>query len=146
MLRWSQTLARWFGLWNAALAAAVVVGCGGPPQAVVHGVVTLDGRPLPAGTVVFDADGRSYVGPIGPDGRYELRHRGKAAVPPGIYAVTVLPPEPQLVADPKTTDLRAVNPVDEKLYPERYRSAATSGITQTVAAGEATIDIGLTTR
>ena len=131
----------------AAVAALILcVGCGGPPQAVVRGTVTLDGKPLAAGLVVFEADGRSYAGEIGPDGRYELRHRGKAAVAPGTYGVAVLPPQPELVADPKTTDLRAVNPVDPALYPERYRSPATSGITQTVAAGESTVDLEMTTR
>jgi len=59
------------------------VGGGGPPQAVVRGTVTLDGKPLAAGLVVFEADGRSYAGRIGPDGRYELRHQGRAAVAPG---------------------------------------------------------------
>lgn len=108
--------------------------------------MTLDGSPLAAGTVVFEADGRSYAGPIGPDGRYELRYRGRAAVVPGTYGVAVLPPQPELVADPKTTELRAVNPVDQRLYPERYRSPATSGITQTVAAGESTVDVALTSR
>lgn len=146
MRRCSPTSRWWFKARGVALAAATVVGCGGPPQAVVRGVVTLDGKPLPAGIVVFEADGRSYVGPIGPDGRYELRNRGVAAVLPGTYVVAVLPPEPELVADRTTTELRAVNPPDPRLYPDRYRSAATSGITQTVAPGEATIDIGMTTR
>jgi len=60
--------------------------------------------------------------------------------------VAVLPPQPELVTDPKTTELRAVNPVDARLYPERYRSAATSGMTTTVVAGESTFDIEMTVR
>ena len=131
----------------ATVAVVVLcVGCGGPPQAVVRGTVTLDGKPLAAGLVILEADGRSYSGPIGPDGRYELRNRGKAALAPGTYGVAVLPPEPEVVADPKTTALRAVNPVDQRLYPQRYRSAATSGISRTVAAGESTFDVELTAR
>ena len=130
----------------AVLGATPLAGCGGPPRAVVRGSVTLDGRPLTAGRVVFEGEGRSYVGTIGVDGRYELRHRGTPDIVPGGYGVAVLPPEPELVADPKTTALREVNPIDQKLYPERYRSTATSGIVKTVSAGEATVDIALTSR
>ena len=129
----------------SAVAAVILwSGCSGPPQAVVRGTVTLDGKPLDAGLVVFEAAGRSYSGPIGSDGGYELRYQGKAAILPGTYGVAVLPPQPELVADPKTTELRAVNPVDQRRYPDRYRSPATSGITKDVPAGESTIDIALT--
>lgn len=128
------------------LACGMLAGCGGSPQAVVRGSVTCDGRPLSAGRVVFEGDGRSYTGLIGADGRYELRSAGRAGVAPGTYGVAVLPPEPELAADPATTELRAVNAVDPRLYPERYRSPATSGISKTVAAGEATIDIDLASR
>lgn len=133
---------------QAAIVAACTlgVGCGGPTVAVVRGTVTGDGKPLRAGLVVFEAEGRSYAGPIAADGRYELRYRGKAEVMPGTYGVAVLPPPPELVTDPMTTDLRQVNPVDPRLYPDRYRSVETSGITKTVAAGESTIDIDLTSR
>jgi len=47
------------------------------------------------------------------------------------------------VADPKTTELKAVNPVNPRDYPERYRLPSTSGITKTVPEGESTIDIDL---
>jgi len=132
----------------AVLATAILAaaGCGGPPRATVRGTVTLDGKPLAAGLVVFEGSGRSYGGTIGPDGRYELRHLGKPEVLPGTYGVAVLPPEPRVVADPKTTNLELAEPVDQGRYPERFRLPATSGITRTVAAGESTIDIDLTSR
>lgn len=130
--------------WLVVIAVGTAaVGCSQPPQATVRGTVTLGGKPLAAGTVVFEAKGRSFTGAIGADGRYELRYLGRPEVLPGAYGVAVLPPEPEVVADPKTTNLKAVNSVDPKTYPERYRLPATSGITKTVSAGDSTIDIVL---
>lgn len=131
---------------SAVAAVVVCAGCSRTPQATVRGTVTLDGKPLAAGLVVFEGAGRSYSGTIGSDGGYELRYQGKAAILPGTYGVAVLPPQPELVADPKTTELRAVNPVDQGLYPERFRNPATSGLTKDVPAGESTIDIPMTAR
>jgi hypothetical protein len=122
---------------------AVVVGCSQPPQATVQGTVSLAGKPLSAGTIVFEAEGRSYTGTIGADGRYALRYLGQPGVLPGDYRIALVPPEPSVVADPKTTELKAVNPVDPRDYPERYRLPSTSGITKTVPAGDSTIDIDL---
>lgn len=127
-------------------ACLLVAGCGGSPTASVRGTATLDGRPLAAGRVVFAAEGRSYMGLIGADGRYELRGAVPAGIVPGTYGVAVLPPEPELVTDPKTTQLRQVNTVDPKQYPERFRSSATSGITHAVTAGDNTIDVALSSK
>lgn len=123
-----------------------LAGCGQLPQATVRGTVTLDGQPLGAGTVVFEGAGRSFSGAIAADGRYELRYLGRPEVLPGHYGVAVLPPEPEVVADPKTTDLKAVSKVDLRRYPAASRLPATSGITKTVPAGDSTIDIELTSR
>lgn len=128
--------------WLIPLLLALT-GCGRSPQATVRGTVTLDGKPLTGGTVVFEAAGRSYSGSIAAEGRYELRHLGRPEVLPGTYGVAVLPPEAEVVADPKTTNLKAVTPVDPKDYPERYRLPATSGITRNVPEGDSTIDIDL---
>lgn len=130
---------------HALVVLAVLVGCGGPPRAEVRGTATLDGQPLTAGRIVFDGDGRSYTGVLGPDGRYELQG-GAAGVAPGTYTIVVLPPEPEFVAQPNSTDMRQVNPPDPRLYPERFRSAATSGISRTVPAGESTIDVELSSK
>lgn len=125
------------------IAVALVGGCGRPPQAAVRGTVTVDGTPLAAGRVVFAGEGRSYVGTIEADGRYELRHQGKPQILTGDYGVGVLPPEPRLVADPKTTNLRELDPVDPKRYPARFRNPATSGLSMQVAPGESVFDIDL---
>ena len=63
------------------VAALLAAGCGSsPPVAPVRGEVTLDGRPLRGGAVVFtplahDADkrvGKSAYGEIRPDGTFAL--------------------------------------------------------------------------
>lgn len=127
------------------LVLALVVGCGGPPRADVSGTVTLDGRPLGSGRIIFEQEGRSYTGLIGADGRYDLRG-GASGVAPGTYAVAILPPAPEFVPQPNSTDMRLVNPPDPRTHPERYRSTATSGITRAVAAGRSIIDIELSSQ
>lgn len=131
--------------WLAFAALILVGGCGGPPRAAVRGTVTIDGRPLTAGRIVFEQDGRSHMAQIGADGGFELR--GVAGgIAPGTYSVAVLPPEPEFVPQPNSTDMRLVNPPDPRLYPVRYRVAATSGITKTVNPGESTIDVELSSQ
>lgn len=110
----------------------------------MRGTVTLDGRPVAAGRIVLERDGCSFMASIEADGRYECR--GAAGIAPGTYGVALLPPEPQFERLPNSTDMRQVNPPDPRLYPERLRSAATSGITKTVAAGDNTIDVELTSK
>lgn len=76
-----------------AVVAAMLAGCsdgaGGPPRQAVSGVVTLDGQPLGAGSIVFV--------PVGPDGEPtggEIKD-GAFAIPlkngpsPGAYSVSV---------------------------------------------------------
>ncbi len=131
-------------VWAAAgWLLAVAAGCSQPPQATVQGTVSLAGKPLTAGPIVFEAEGRSYTGAIGADGRYALRYLGQPGVLPGDYRIAVVPPAAEVVADPKTTELKAVNPVNPRDYPERYRLPSTSGITKTVPEGDSTIDIDL---
>lgn len=128
------------------LLVIVAAGCGRPPQAIVRGSVTVDGRPVATGRIVFEREGRAYMTTISPEGRYELQTGDRPGFVPGTYSVAVLPPEPEFVADPKTTDLRQVNPVDQRRYPERFRAAATSGVAKTIAVGESSVDIELSSK
>ena len=125
----------------ACWLATAAVGCSQPPQATVRGTVSLADKPLSGGTVVFEAAGRSYTGVIGADGRYQLRYLGEQGVLPGDYRIALVPPTPEVVADPKTTNLKVVNPVNPRDYPDCYRLPSTSGIMKTVPAGDSTIDI-----
>jgi hypothetical protein len=55
------------------LLAVVAAGCGGDPTGTLAGTVTLDGKPLAAGSVrLVPADGRPPVGGIVTDGTFTL--------------------------------------------------------------------------
>ncbi|QDT15170.1 hypothetical protein [Alienimonas californiensis] len=82
----------------AALAALLAAGCGGsdrPPQVAVRGTVTVDGAPLPAGTVTFVP----VEGAPGPRTSAAIAG-GEYAVPaavgpvPGAYRVEIVSADP----------------------------------------------------
>ena len=98
----------------------LALGCGehaATPLAVVRGLVTFRGAPLPAGFVVFTPDdeyggrGPCATGTIGPDGRYTLATDGASGVAPGKHRVTVAGPDgwrlPEKFLDPQASGLRA---------------------------------------
>ena len=79
------------GAWLAvavavAVAAVATAGCGGPPQAIARGRVTLDGQPLAHGTIAFiPADGKGpTAGGLVTAGSYEVR-----GMTPGLKLVRV---------------------------------------------------------
>jgi hypothetical protein len=82
------------------LAAFVLAGagCGGPLKTVkVEGIVTLDGKPLPAATVTFVpvGDGRAASGRSENDGSFRLTtYRTDDGALPGDYKVTVVVEKP----------------------------------------------------
>lgn len=68
-----------FDSWRYGLViVACLTGCGGPehpPVGRVSGVVTLDGQPLPAATVMFQpADGRASQATTDSAGKYSLTY------------------------------------------------------------------------
>jgi hypothetical protein len=86
----------------------LALGCGGEGSKFVpvSGKVTLDGQPLPAGSISFQPDasqGNSGMhipmSPISAGGRYELVTIGKKGAPPGWYKVLVFFNENDLPAD-----------------------------------------------
>jgi hypothetical protein len=98
----------------------LALGCGeqaAPQLAVVRGLVTFRGAPLPGGLVVFTPDddyggrGPCATGTIGHDGRYALATDGVAGVVPGRHRVTVVGPDswrlPDKFLDPQASGLRA---------------------------------------
>lgn len=132
----------WLGELSLGLSSCLLAtGCGGEPTATVSGRVTVGGQPLAAGQIAFESDGQLLASRIGPDGRYQLRNGGTIQVPPGDYTVILAPPPPDLVADPKTTEIRPADPVDQSRYPQKYRNPETSGIRQTIPPGHSEIDL-----
>ncbi|MBM3981943.1 MAG: hypothetical protein FJ304_17050 [Planctomycetes bacterium] len=98
------------------LVACLVIALGSAARAEAKpepltGKVSLDGKPLVAGTVTFVAkDGKAATVPLAADGTYS------AALDPGEYRVAIKGPEPKKGEVP---------PV---LVPAKYGDPATSGL------------------
>lgn len=106
------------------LLVAFVAGCGGEPAVelpAVEGIVTLDDRPLPRGTVSLRPDGENPTehhptGMIGPDGRYTIYTAGEPGAPVGRYRVLVF-------ANEEVLDDRSAHPsLPKSIVPARYRA------------------------
>jgi hypothetical protein len=116
----------------------ILPGCGGgpdlPPVADVSGVVTIDGKPLPRGTIQFVPDeskgpgGATAVGRIGSDGRYTLKTAGVEGAIVGFHKVGVH----ALGEEPKDETAPPPRPI----IPSRYFDPDTSGLTAEVKAGQ----------
>lgn len=123
---------------------AFVVGCGGPYDASVSGVVTLDGQNLTRGTVSYSpvAGGPAAYARIDADGEYSLRTGRDEGLPSGEYQVTVIATEPPPV---QATAQGGPPPSGEPITPLWYRSKDTSGLKFTVAPGSNDINLELST-
>ena len=122
--------------WSVVCGLLVFLGCGQGGFGSVEGRVTVAGRPVTAGRVVFRNDAVTLDGPIDATGRYRLTHRGSEWLPVGEYGVILLPPElgtPAAGAKPPT--------IDTQTYAVAYRDTATSGVHRRIEPGQATIDI-----
>jgi hypothetical protein len=130
----------WAGVRFAVVAVVlgpVGLGCGpGERPVAVRGKVTFQGRPVTEGTVQFNdaRTGRGAEAELGPGGSY------KATLPPGDYAVIILPPLLFVESrsgppDPRFKKVRNV--------PEKYRSTATSDLTAAVSADRAVHDFDM---
>ncbi|TWU28669.1 hypothetical protein [Bythopirellula polymerisocia] len=129
-------------LWCFALLMVntlCLVGCGGSGDglAPVHGVVTLDGKPLTEGFVlVTPAEGKMAKGTIQADGAFVLgTDTNSDGVKIGTHPVSVIPPPAQEGMPISTT---------AKSLPQRYTNARTSGITVDVkpdADNELTLEL-----
>ena len=108
-----------------------VSGCGQSHEletADVQGIVTLDGRPVHSGSVIFTPPrGRAAKGVIGPDGTFSLSTyaAGDGAIL-GVHQVTI-------VAREKGSGGSEGRP-GKSLIPERYGSPTVSGLSFEVKA------------
>ena len=123
----------------ALLACAVLfvaAGCGKDSGVSVVGKVTVDGAPLPLGTVSFRPDAskgntspHEPGGQIDAEGNYRLYTQGKPGAPPGWYRVAVVAAEP---IDPKKP-----YEATKSLVNAKYNSVDTSGLSREVVADAA---------
>lgn len=129
--------------WAAfALSIAALSGCGGVYDSTVSGVVTLDGNPVPRGTVTFHPTeaGPSSYARIEEDGTYSVQTGRERGLPPGEYQVTVIANEPPPVLQ---TAAGGPPPSGKPITPPWYRSKQTSGLRYTVENGSNEIDLEL---
>jgi len=125
--------------WGTAVAvmAIIVSGCGHkpelPPLEEVTGTVTLDGTPLPRGTVQFVPDPAggdslpSGVGQIDGEGHYSILTAGVEGAVVGRHLVGVVAQE--------EVDLNQTSWAPS-LIPERYNDPLKSGLVVEVKADE----------
>jgi hypothetical protein len=131
------------GLRGLAVVAVVLIvtGCGGPYDASVTGVATLDGSPIPRGTVKYipNGAGPSAYGLIEEDGSYTLMTGREDGLPSGSYTVTVVANEKSI---PSANPSAPPTP-GKPITPPWYRTESTSGLNVTVQPGSNEINLEL---
>lgn len=119
----------------------LMVGCSQPLESQVSGTVTLDGKPLQRGNIVFHPakSGTPAYGTIDQEGLYAVKSGQSAGMKPGEYIVVVKSTS-QVEQSPEPG---AVEVTPELLTPRQYAMKQTSPLSYAVVAGEQTIDIPL---
>jgi hypothetical protein len=99
------------------------------PRLRLSGIVSFRGSPVAQGRVVLcdSRSGRSYTTMISPVGFYEFHASKKAGVREGEYAISILPPIPEVVMD-VSTGTAVVRKCECPEIPEHYRKPSTSGL------------------
>lgn len=137
---------RWLMLTAVAVAAAA--GCGGGPAvpvAPVGGIVTIAGRPVGGGQIMFapTSAGPTATGVIGPDGRYSLTtfQRGDGAML-GAHDVMIesMPDVSTTLPEDILVTKKAAPPPE---IPQKYNLPGRSGLSATVTSGSNAIDFAL---
>lgn len=128
--------------WAVAATLVVAVGCGGPYDATVSGVVTLDGTPLGRGQVAFypTSAGPPGIGRIDESGRYEINTGREAGLPSGQYDVTVIANEPP---EKSEGERGGPPPAGKLITPAWYKTRQHSNLSVTVEPGDNEIDLEL---
>jgi hypothetical protein len=126
------------------LVCAATLGCGrGETLGTVHGKVTLQGKPVTAGIVVFSSKekGVHMTASLQPDGGYELQMARGFGLPLGTYQIAINPPifEAPMPGKP---DPQPKAPSQSNI-PLKYYRFETSGLSLTVVDGDNPFDIDL---
>ena len=121
----------------------LVTGCSKPLESQVSGLVTLDGKAMDKGNVVFHPvqAGAPAYGTIDPTGHYSVKTGQGKGIQPGEYIVVVTANEEVVIpTDPSVPDRPPA-----LLSPRKYATKQTSTLHFTVTPGEQTIDLPLET-
>ena len=133
---------------TATVAFGLSLGCAGGesrPSVELEGVVTLDGEPLPAGSIQFTSTktGEAAYTNLDAGGHYQIEF--PQADIGSEYEVTVGPPQD---ADLDATAI-VENPPEQvaDLVPMKYRDRTTSGLSVVIETeGKNTFDFALTSK
>jgi hypothetical protein len=120
-------------------ATTLWIGCRQSNEATVHGVVTLDDKPLSSGTVTFHSpDGKNLAsGSIGPDGNYEFSIGKTRGLPAGEYVATVV------AYETLNRQAATVMAMPKIITPARYAKPQSSDLKETVHRGDNVLNLGL---
>ncbi|MFY9251938.1 MAG: hypothetical protein WAO83_00680 [Fuerstiella sp.] len=125
---------------TTALISAVFVGCGGPEDGriTVTGTVSIDGTPLPDGTVTFYKGSESSgVGKID-GGQFTVSQSGGSeGMQPGVYQVAVQSWEVEPFAVNESGEMGGPG---KSRIPEKYHSSSTSELTAEISAEKSSVD------
>jgi hypothetical protein len=123
---------------------AWLTGCGGPYDASVQGIITLNNSPLPRGTVKFTPEqtGPSGYGLIDNSGSYLIMTGREEGLPSGPYVVTVVANEPSTPNSDPSLPPRPGKP----LTPPWYRDQSHSPLRYSVEPGNNEINLELTSQ
>lgn len=120
------------------------VGCGGRYDASVQGYVTLDGNPIPTGSISFvpSSGGPQAYALVDQSGKYVVHTGRETGIPTGEYKVSVMAREPSTTP----SEGGGPPPPGKALTPRWYASPETSGLTFQVEPGSNDIDLELTSQ
>lgn len=117
------------------------IGCSGSAIGTAEGTVSLQGKPISAGSIVFEnpATGFSISTPIQAHGSYRVKTSKGEGLPAGEYRVAVVPdafPVTEgtqvLVGMNAAANVQAAQAVP---IPQKYRATASTPLTAKVEAG-----------
>ena len=150
---------RWLGwipcLWVVGVLSVVGCGSGGyhGPTGAVTGRVTLDGQPIPQGSVVsFVSDaGFTATATVSSDGSYQLLTAGNPEIAVSTYKVSIAPPAQAMsetdydkyMSGEGAGEGGDATETSSELIPPKYADPTTSGLSFDVEQGANTIDIEL---
>ena len=119
----------------------ILASCSGSSlESRVSGLVTLDGKPVGPGIVVFSPvnAGKPATGSVENDGDYSLNTSRESGLSPGRYQVSL-----SIREVPQNIQRGDRPPPGKLLIPEKYELSTTSGLEFEVVPGRNSIDIKL---
>jgi hypothetical protein len=126
-----------------AIFLFALAGCSSKLAADVSGKVTLDGKPIGPGDVVFTPAGQSNnaaTGTVENDGSYYLKTGRTTGLAPGKYQVSLSVREPPANFHPGDRP-----PPGRLLIPDRYQLPSSSGLEFDIQPGHNNVDLVLKT-